>query len=132
MKAIDATGCTMGRLSSYVAKELLNGEKVIVVNAEKAYLSGSKEFLIREYKKKRERGTQRKGPFFPRMPDRILKRTIRDMLPYQKPRGREAYKNLRVYIGVPDEVKKESIETMDSFQFRGLKGMTLLELSKEV
>lgn len=79
MKAIDATGCTMGRLSSYVAKELLNGEKVIVVNAEKAYLSGSKEFLIREYKKKRERGTQRKGPFFPRMPDRILKRTIREI-----------------------------------------------------
>ncbi len=132
MKVIDATGCTMGRLSSYVAKELLNGEKVVVVNAEKAYLSGSKEFLIREYKEKRERGTQRKGPFFPRMPDRILKRTIRDMLPYQKPRGREAYKNLRVYIGVPDEVKKENIETMDAFQFRGLKGMTLLELSKEV
>lgn len=132
MRVIDATGCTVGRLSSYVAKELLNGEKVIVVNAEKAYLSGSKEFLIREYKEKRERGTQRKGPFFPRMPDRILKRTIRDMLPYQKPRGREAYKNLRVYIGVPDEVKKENIETMDSFQFTGLKGMTLLELSKEV
>lgn len=132
MKVIDATGCTMGRLSSYVAKELLNGEKVVVVNAENAYISGSKDFLIKEYKRRRELGTQRKGPFFPRTPDRILKRTIRDMLPYQKPRGRAAYKNLRVYTGMPEDVSKENIERIESFQFKGLKGMTLLELSEEL
>lgn len=132
MKVIDATGCTMGRLSSYVAKELLNGEKVVVVNAENVYISGSKDFLINEYKRRRELGTQRKGPFFPRTPDRILKRTIRDMLPYQKPRGRAAYKNLRVYTGMPEDVSKENIERIESFQFKGLKGMTLLELSEEL
>jgi len=132
MKVVDAAGCTMGRLSSYVAKELLKGEKVVVVNAENVYISGSKDFLINEYKRRRELGTQRKGPFFPRTPDRILKRTIRDMLPYQKPRGRAAYKNLRVYTGMPEEVSKENIERMESFQFKGLKGMTLLELSEEL
>jgi large subunit ribosomal protein L13 len=132
MKVIDATGCTMGRLSSFVAKELLNGEKVIVVNAENVYISGSRDFLINEYKRRRELGTQRKGPFFPRTPDKILKRTVRDMLPYQKPRGRAAYKNLRVYTGIPEDVSKENIEKMESFQFKGLKGMTLLELSEEL
>jgi large subunit ribosomal protein L13 len=132
MKVIDATGCTMGRLSSYVAKELLNGERIAIVNAENTYVSGSRDFLINEYKRRRDLGTQRKGPFFPRMPDKMLKRTIRDMLPYQKPRGREAYRNLRVYIGVPEELKGEKAEKMDAFQFRGLRGMTLLDLSNEL
>jgi large subunit ribosomal protein L13 len=132
MKVIDASGCTMGRLSSYVAKNLLNGEEISIVNAEKAYVSGPRKFLINEYKRKRDLGTQRKGPFFPRLPDGILKRSVRDMLPYQKPRGRAAYKNLKVYAGIPEELKGEKIERLDEFAFKGLRGMTLLDLSNEL
>lgn len=113
MVVIDATGHIVGRLSSYVAKRLLNGEEINIVNAEKAIITGDSDTIFQEYKKSRELGTQRKGPFFPRMPDRILKRTIRGMIPYQKPRGRTAFKKLRVYIGIPSEFEGEEFERIE-------------------
>ena len=42
MKIIDASECIMGRLASSVAKTLLKGEEVHIVNAENAVISGSK------------------------------------------------------------------------------------------
>ena len=131
MKLIDATNCVLGRLSAFTAKELLKGETIVILNAEKAFVSGSKDFIVKEYKRKRELGTERKGPFYPRMPDRILKRAVRGMLPYQKPNGRSAYKRLKVYIGTPIEFKNEPISEIDmnKFIFKGIKGMRLEELS---
>ena len=129
MKVIDATNCVLGRLSTFTAKELLKVETIAIVNAEKAFISGSRDSIVGEYKRKRELGTQRKGPFYPRVPDRILKRTVRGMLPYQKPNGREAYKRLKVYIGVPEEFKDKSAEKIDKLVFKGTKGISLGELS---
>ena len=43
MIVIDASGHILGRLSTNVAKRILNGEDVIVVNAEKAIIIGPKE-----------------------------------------------------------------------------------------
>lgn len=131
MKLIDATNCVLGRLAAFTAKELLKGETIVILNAEKAFVSGSKDFIVKEYKRKRELGTERKGPFYPRMPDRILKRAVRGMLPYQKPNGRSAYKRLKVYIGTPIEFKNEPISEIDmnKFIFKGIKGMRLEELS---
>ena len=86
----DATDMVIGRLASHVAKILLNGQKdgtldrVIITNAESAVVSGSKKAVFATYRKKYELNHARKGPFFPRMPDKILKRTVRGMLPYQK------------------------------------------------
>jgi large subunit ribosomal protein L13 len=102
---VDANGLILGRLASNVAKRLIDGEEIIIVNAEKAIISGSKVNVLKEYKEMREKGSKEKGPYFPRMPDKILKRTIRGMLPYKKKRGAEALSRLRVYIGVPDEYK---------------------------
>ncbi len=102
---IDANKAVVGRLSSYVAKQLLKGEKVIIINAEKAIITGNKEDIIREFEEKRARGVPKYGPFFPRRPDLILRRIIRGMLPYKKPHGLKAYKNLKVYMGTPDDVK---------------------------
>lgn len=113
MVVIDATGHIIGRLSSFVAKRLLNGEEVHIVNAENAIITGDSDSIFQEYKEMRDIGSQRKGPFYPRMPDRILKRTIRGMIPYQKPRGRKAFKRLRVYIGVPTEFEKEKLERIE-------------------
>jgi len=42
MTVIDANGLIMGRLASNVAKMLLSGEEVSIVNAEQAVISGSK------------------------------------------------------------------------------------------
>ena len=129
MKIIDATDAPIGRLSSRVAKMLLNGEEVFIVNAEKAIINGSKEEIIERYKKKREiGGTKRKGPYFPRMPHMILKRTVRGMLPYQKPKGRKAYKRLKVFIGVPPEINEEEIEKIE-FK-KSISYITLKELSE--
>jgi large subunit ribosomal protein L13 len=106
---IDGKGHILGRLASEVAKELLREKekRITIVNAEHVVISGSKETIFREYKKRKDRGSREKGPFFPKMPDRILKRTIRGMLPYKRARGRDALSRLRVYLGIPEEYETE-------------------------
>ncbi len=101
----DASGQILGRLSSLTAKRLLEGEAVTIVNAEEAVITGSRQSILREYRQKRRVGSQRKGPYFPKRADRILKRTVRGMLPYQKPRGRAALKRLQVHLGTPVQVE---------------------------
>ena len=101
----------LGRLASVVAKQLISATKagedtrVIIVNAEKAIVSGKRTSVMSDYRKKYELNHARKGPFFPRMPDQILKRTVRGMLPYQKnSSGRAALRALRVEIGTPTDL----------------------------
>ena len=104
----DATDVILGRMASKIASQLLKshrdgaGDKVIIINSELAIISGSKTHIVTDYKARYELNHPRKGPFFPRMPDRILKRSVRGMLPYQKKSsGRSAYKALRCFIGCP-------------------------------
>ncbi len=104
----DASDKVLGRLASHVASELLTARKaggqtrVIIVNAEKAIVTGPKTAVFLRYDKKYKLNHPRKGPFFPRMPDQILKRTVRGMLPYQKnSSGRNSLRDLRVMIGTP-------------------------------
>ena len=102
-------------MASLVAKRLLNGEKVVIVNAEKAVISGKRKSLIAEAKRFLEVGHPRKGPYHPRRPDELVKRTVRGMLPRRKPKGQQAYKRLRVYIGVPENLKgKETIRLLEA------------------
>lgn len=110
---IDATGLVLGRLAGQVAPRLLDGEEIRIVNAEEAIVSGKRRRVVDNYKTKREKGTPRTGPKFPRAPDKILKRTVRGMLPDQKPRGRDALKRLKVYISTPDELADVEPETVD-------------------
>tara|TARA_B100001113_G_scaffold327793_1_gene301581 strand:- start:356 stop:844 length:489 start_codon:yes stop_codon:yes gene_type:complete len=104
----DASDKVLGRLASHVASQLLTARKsgsqrrVIIVNAEKAIVTGPKTAVFDKYDKKYKLNHPRKGPFFPRMPDQILKRTVRGMLPYQKnSSGRNSVRDLRVMIGTP-------------------------------
>jgi len=113
MKVVDATGAPLGRLASHLAEHLLDGEQITVINAEQAIIVGNRDEIQQRYKHKRERGgTKRKGPHFPRMPDKILKRTVRGMLPYQKARGRQALKNLKAHIGTPDGFGDSEAESL--------------------
>ncbi|RQD85266.1 50S ribosomal protein L13, partial [Methanosalsum natronophilum] len=82
MTVINANRLIMGRLASIVAQKLLAGEEISIVNAENAIISGSKIKTIEDYVKFQEIGTREWGPYFPKRPDRILKRTVRGMLPY--------------------------------------------------
>ena len=104
-EVVDADGAILGRLASMLAKRLLMGEDIVVVNAEKAIISGSPAAIKRKYFEKRKRGSALKGPFYPRYPDRIVKRAVRGMLPYKKAKGKEALKRLKVYMGVPERFK---------------------------
>jgi len=122
MKIYDAENQILGRLSSIIAKQLLNGEKIIVVNAEKAVLSASREYLQGHYSNKYKRGDVFHGPFFPKQPDRIFKRTIRGMLPWDRTKGRIAYKNLKAFIGVPEELKTKQFEKLKEADADRLKG----------
>lgn len=117
MAVINADGLVLGRLCSHVAKRLRNGEEIVILNAEKAVISGRREQLIEFYAHRRTRGasqTKAKGPFYPRQADQILRRTVRGMVEYKKPAGRTAYKRLKVYLGVPREFKAAKLETIES------------------
>lgn len=107
---VNAEGQILGRLASFVAKRALMGDKVIVVNAEKALISGTKTGIGKEAQRRlgiRNWGNPRRGPFLMKRPDNFVRRTVRGMLPYNKnrygARGREAFKNVIVFMGVPEE-----------------------------
>ena len=115
MIVYDAENQVLGRLSSTIAKQLLKGENVTIVNCEKAVISGSPKDTEGKYKEKIKRGDVFHGPYFPRTPDGIFRRTVRGMLPWDRPKGRKAYKNLKVFIGVPEKLKnKQMVKTKDA------------------
>jgi large subunit ribosomal protein L13 len=133
---IDANGHVLGRLSSIIAKRLLNGESIVVVNAEKAVVTGEKYMVFARYKEKYNRGSQEKGPYFPRHPERIFKRTVKSMLPRKSRRGREAYKRLKVFIGIPSEIEEKKLEVVEHAMLERIskaeKYVTLGEISKHL
>lgn len=131
MHVYDATNRIVGRLATRVAKNLLDGEEVVVVNVEKAILAGKKEMKERLYKERIRRGDPLKGPFYPRYPDGIFRRAVRGMLPWHKPKGRDAFRRLKVFVGVPEEFKNKPMEKFKEADASKLKSkyITLGELS---
>ena len=131
---IDAKGLILGRMASTVAKRLLQGESIMIVNAEKAAISGKRLQIVDEAKTFLEVGHPRKGPLHPRRPDRIVRKTIRGMLPYRKPKGRDAFKRLKVYLGAPKELEGKETQTILDARAEKLKSpyITVGELAKEI
>jgi large subunit ribosomal protein L13 len=107
---INGDGLLLGRLASLTAQRALNGETIAIVNAEKVIISGSRARVLGNYDHKRTRGSREGGPFFPRRPDHIMKRTIRGMLPYKRERGIDAFKRVRTYVGIPVEFQGQEME----------------------
>ncbi|MEM2901901.1 MAG: 50S ribosomal protein L13 [Candidatus Bathyarchaeia archaeon] len=134
---IDADRALLGRLASYAAKKALEGEEIIILNAEKAVISGTKERVLEEVKRKlatRTLGSLEKSPTHPRRPDVYLRRVIRGMLPWKKPKGKIAYKRVKVFIGVPEEYLEEHpirVEEADSSKLKAPK-VFLTDLVKEI
>ena len=109
---IDATDMIAGRLAAVVAKKALLGEKIDIVNAEKAVMTGKKTSVFADYAQMKGRTVALKGPFIHRGPDRLLRRIIRGMLPYKKPRGRDAFASIMCWKGIPAEFKDKKMETL--------------------
>lgn len=103
---INADGAVLGRLASSVAKKVLNGESVTVVNIEKAVITGEPDMVYQKYKHKRERGDRVKGPFYPRQPDRLFQRVVRGMLPHRQKKGMDALRRLKIVMGKNESAEK--------------------------
>jgi large subunit ribosomal protein L13 len=134
---VDATSCIAGRMCSHVSKLLLQGNRVAIVNAEKAMLSGARAKTIQLYKEHLEINSVTNpihGPFHPRRPDTMLTKMVRGMVPKRKSSGMTAFARLRVYIGVPEEMKKTKMESFSDSKITKPESyyITVGEVAKEM
>jgi len=135
MIVIDGTGLIVGRVATFAAKKALLGETIKIVNCDKMYITGNREFLVNDTHRKRIQGTWSKGPNYYRQPDRFVRRIIRGMLPYKTDRGMTAYRRVLCYIGMPDEYKNHNpitIEYASITKVPSLKYSTVAELCKHM
>ena len=128
---VDARDCILGRVASEVAQRTLDGERVAIVNAEHAVITGNEDDVVGTYRKRAELGSDR-GPYYPKRPDRIFKRAVRGMVPYKTTRGREAFENVRVYLGNPYDEDGEVIEGTSLDRLSNIKFISLGEISEKL
>jgi large subunit ribosomal protein L13 len=121
----------LGRLASFAAKQSLLGKEISIVNCNEVVVSGKPKSIIGEYKEMRDKGgSSLKGPFFPRLPERIVKRTIRGMLSHRQGRGRDALKRIKCYNETPVEFEKSKM--VKSGKEKNIKKIKLRDLSREI
>uniref|UniRef100_A0A7S2NVN0 60S ribosomal protein L13a n=1 Tax=Zooxanthella nutricula TaxID=1333877 RepID=A0A7S2NVN0_9DINO len=101
---VDCRGHLLGRLCSVIAKEILNGQKVVLVRAEDTMMSGSlyrAKLKYANFKRKHTNSNPRRGPYHERAPAKIVWRTIRGMVPHKTARGAAAMDRLKCFEGMP-------------------------------
>lgn len=111
MVIVDAKDLILGRFAAIVAKRALLGETIEIINCEQAIITGNRKTILAKYQQKRARGIPSKGPFIPRKSDMLVRRTIRGMLPYKRPKGRDAFKRVMCHIGVPKQFEGKKTES---------------------
>jgi len=141
---VDLTMHRLGRAASRIAKMLLKGMNVTVVNVEKAIITGKKEAILERYKfliSRRALVSPKRGTvWYPRRPERIFRYTVYRMLPRHNKRWKEALKRLKIYVGVPKElegaekmvIEDAILRELMSRSGRVIRYMTLGELSREL
>ncbi len=127
---IDAKNLIVGRLATKVAKLALLGEEISVLNCNEAVLSGKKEEILKRYQRKRSMGTPTKGPIHHRVPEKMLKRIIRGMLPYKRPRGSVAFKKIKCYNTTPEKFQGKESMTLKEANVKKLPNLKFMTLKK--
>lgn len=122
--SVDAADCILGRVASKVAQRAMDGERVAVVNAENAVITGREESTMDKYRDRAAIGSDQ-GPAYPKRPDMIFKRSVRGMLPHKTKRGREAFERVRIYVGNPhdydaDRLDDTSLDRLSNIRFTSL------------
>lgn len=122
MKVIDGRDAVLGRMAAIVAKDLMKGEDVAIVNCEDVIITGNKGEIKEKFESKRTKvGSGQQGPKVSRLTERIVKRAVRGMLPnHRQGRGKVAYQRLKCYVGVPKElesVEKISMKGKDKLKY---------------
>ena len=124
---IDATDAALGRMATFAAKQALLGKQVRIINCDDAAITGKKHAIVEVYKTKiRRGGYSQKGPYIPRTADRLVRRTIRGMLPWNITRGREAFKRIKCFKEAPEQFAKQ--EKIITFQKAKKPYITMAEL----
>lgn len=134
---IDASGQIAGRMCSKVALQILSGKRVVVLNAEKALVSGRSSSVFRQWQARLEIYSHVNpiyGPIHPRRPDNILRRMVRGMVPKTKTKGRSAMSRLRVYMGVPEKYAGAKMSKFDDALARRPipQYVTIAEIAKNI
>jgi len=134
---VDGTNMVLGRLASRVAKLLLEGKRVYVVNVEKIVVSGRRNMVVQAYKRTvlgvKSHYSHRWRPKRPRSPIRLFKAAVWGMLPKNN-RGVKALKRLKAYIGVPEEFKEREVVRFPEADASRLSrpGVTLAIIAREL
>jgi len=113
---VDGKNAVFGRMASIVAKELLKGNFVDVINCDDIIVSGDKRIFAKKVRAKREMGSggSMKGPQYIRLSDRLIKRMIRGMLPWDVAKGRDAFRRLKCHVGNGDaEIEGKEVITFE-------------------
>lgn len=124
---IDAEGKTLGRLASNIA-QVIRGKKkpfftphmdmgdfVVVVNAEKVSVTGSKETDKKYFRHSGYPGAEKETPLKDmreKYPERIITNAVRGMLPKNK-LGRKLLKHLKVYKGGDHPHAAQKLTSLD-------------------
>lgn len=128
---IDASHGVLGRIAAFAAKQSLLGKEIIIVNCEHVSITGNPRRIIEGYQQKRGRGgTAQRGPYFPKDPKMLVKRTIRGMLDHTHGRGHAALKRITCYNDVPAEY--EHAKKISMKREIKTKSITLERLDKEL
>ena len=134
---VDASNMILGRMATYVAKRALEGKRMIIINAERAVISGTKARVVARAKTKlktRTLANQAKAPTHPRRPDNYVRRVVRGMLPWKKSRGKDAFKRVRVFIGTPADYQGKTpvkIEDANASRLR-VPYVSVAQLAEEI
>ncbi|MBN1924028.1 MAG: 50S ribosomal protein L13 [Nanoarchaeota archaeon] len=104
---IDAKDCIVGRMATQVAQLAKLGKEVVIINCEDAAITGGKKKVISDYLIKLHRGSTEKGPFYPKRPDRFVRRVIRGMMDYKGFKGKPAFSRVKTFIGAPKEYEAQ-------------------------
>ncbi|MBR9678709.1 MAG: 50S ribosomal protein L13 [Nanoarchaeota archaeon] len=131
---IDGNNGVLGRVAARAAKSALEGNHVFIFNAEKLVVSGDKTYLLNRYLDRIHRGESVHGPFFPKTSKGIVKRTVRGMLPYKSGKGRQAFKRVKVYEGVPEQFSNEKLELPSKLKedFKTKKYLRIKNISQRI
>ena len=122
----DGSEAVFGRLASKVAKDLLKGDSVDIVNCDKIIVSGDKKKFVEKIIEKIKMGSggSMKGPKYPRTTEKLVKRMVRGMLPRDRAKGRDAFRRLRCYA--------ENIENTEAIKLEHKKPMRYFEIKEAV
>ncbi|MFA5126178.1 MAG: 50S ribosomal protein L13 [archaeon] len=132
---VDAKGLVAGRLASKVAKAVIRGESVTIVNAEEAIIVGNKESTLAKFKMRVDAAVKSNphyGPKYSRIPDRMLRRMIRNMFPTKKRAKKRMIERLTIFNSIPKELEQEKMEKYEDikcnerYSFMTLKELALL------